>query len=237
VIPARRVGILGGTFDPIHRGHADLGRAVESALGLTEIIVLPASVPPHRPPPVASAFHRFAMASLAALERPRWRASDRELTRPAPSFTTDTFALFRADGYRPSELCFIVGADAFAAIDTWRDYPAILDAAHFAVVSRPGHPVVEIGRRLPALAARMARPTPGFTSEETRVFLIDAETTDVSATAIRARCAAGQSISGLVSRAVMEHIARHGLYSRAPVAHRDVDPRPNDPAGRLHGQD
>jgi nicotinate-nucleotide adenylyltransferase len=177
------------------------------------------------------------MASLAVLDRPAWRASDRELARPAPSFTADTLASFRADGYGPAELCFIVGADAFGAIDTWRDYPAILDAAHFAVVSRPGYPVTGLRERLPALAARMARPAPGGTSQTTRIFLIEAETADVSATAIRARCAAGLSISGLVSPPVMEHIARHGLYSHAPVAHRGIDPRPDDPAGRLHGQD
>jgi nicotinate-nucleotide adenylyltransferase len=231
------VGILGGTFDPIHRGHADLGRAVEATVGLTELIVLPTRVPPHRPPPVASGFHRFAMASLAVLDSPDWRVSDLELARPVPSFTSATLASFRASGYRPSELFFIVGADAFAEIDTWNGYPAILDAAHFAVVSRPGHPVTDLARRLPALAGRMAFAPPGTAIDEApRITLIDAATTDVSSTAIRARCAAGQAIDDLVLPAVGQHIARHGLYSPAQVTDDGVDPHHEHAAGRLHGQ-
>lgn len=234
----RRVGILGGTFDPIHRGHADLGRAVKAAVALTELIVLPSSLPPHRPQPVASGFHRFAMASLAVLESPGWRVSDLELARPAPSFTSDTLAWFRARGYRPSELFFIVGADAFAGIDTWKDSPAILDAAHFAVVSRPGYPVTELARRRPALAGRMTSAPPGPAIDDApRIVLIDAATADVSSTAIRARCAARQPIDDLVSPPVAQHIARHGLYSPVQTDDGGGDPHHGHAAGGLHGKD
>src|SRR5947209_8259882 len=135
----RRIGILGGTFDPIHRGHLDLAEAAERRLALTEVLVIPSNIPPHRPQPAASSCHRFAMVALAIVGRPHWRVSDIELAAgSAPSFTVTTLDRLHADGYAPTELFFLIGADAFADIDSWRDYPAILDRAHFAVTSRPG---------------------------------------------------------------------------------------------------
>src|SRR6478672_7080868 len=79
---ARRIGILGGTFDPIHTGHTDIGTAAEAALELTRIIVIPSSLPPHRPQPIVSSFHRFAMAALTVVGRQRWQISDLELREP-----------------------------------------------------------------------------------------------------------------------------------------------------------
>src|SRR5262245_30254475 len=193
----RRVGILGGTFDPIHCGHLDLGRAAQHALELTELHVLPANKPVHRSGPVASAAHRFAMAALAVQGRSGWRASDLELLRDEPSFTTDTLARLHAEGYRPDELFFIVGADAFMDVQSWKNFPAVLEAAHFAVVSRPGYPAADLAHRL----------TPRLS-----IFLIEANTADVSSTAIRARLAAGQSITGLVDPRDEQHIEQHGLY-------------------------
>src|SRR5438874_600709 len=131
---ARTLGILGGTFDPVHCGHLDLGRAAQQALGFAELLVVPANIPPHRPQPAASAFHRFAMVSLAVAGLEGWRASDLELVADARSFTTDTLAQLRQQGYTPLELFFIIGADAFADIESWKDYPGILARAHFAVV-------------------------------------------------------------------------------------------------------
>src|ERR1700680_2431534 len=153
----RALGILGGTFDPIHDGHLDLGRAAKHLLGLTELLVVPANIPPHRPQPIASAFHRFAMVSLAVAGLEGWRASDLELVAGARSFTTDTLAELRQRDYAPLELFFIIGADAFAEIESWKDYPAILPRAHFAVVSRPGFAAGTLGQRLPELAPRMVR--------------------------------------------------------------------------------
>ena len=89
-MPARRLGILGGTFDPVHLGHMDLADAAQRALGLTEVILVTSNVPPHRPQPVTSAYHRFAMVAFAVQERPDWRAADLELRYEAPSFTSRT---------------------------------------------------------------------------------------------------------------------------------------------------
>ena len=143
---SRRIGILGGTFDPIHCGHVDLGRAAERVLGLTRVYVIPSHVPPHRQQTFASSFHRFAMAGLAIADQPNWRASDLELRHDGPSYTANTLKYFHDRGYPPSDLFFIVGADAFLDIATWRDYPRILDSTHFAVVSRPGHPATRADR-------------------------------------------------------------------------------------------
>ena len=128
--------------------------------------------------------------------------------------------------------------DAFAEIESWKDYPSIFDRAHFAVVSRPGLAAGELARRVPALAPRMiAVSHVAVASGATSIFLIDAPTADVSSTAIRSRRAAGQSIAGLVPPAVRQHIEQHGLYTNMPQDASANPVRSNSAAGRLHGQD
>lgn len=236
----RRVGILGGTFDPIHYGHIGVAEAAETALGLTRMYVVTANVPPHRRQPVASAFQRYAMVVLALGQRRKWRASDVELRLDRPSYTSETLARFCQRGYQSDELFFVIGADAFADITTWHDYPQILDAAHFAVVSRPGLPVDALPKRLPALAPRMVSTSvPGRAAVPgaTVIFLVDAPTPDVSGTAIRKRCEAGESIEGLVPPLVQQYIEQHGLYDARTAGRRASDAAPTSAAGRLHGQD
>jgi nicotinate-nucleotide adenylyltransferase len=242
---ARRIGILGGTFDPIHHGHVDLGCVAEAALGLTRLFVIPASVPPHRPQTHASAFHRFAMTALVVADHPNWRASDLELRSLSTSYTAVTLQQFHDRGYSPSELYFIIGADAFADLATWRAYPQILDWAHFAVVSRPGHPTGALPVGLPTLASRMVRPPIPTAAVGPLIILIDAPTASVSSTAIRERRAAGEPITGLVTPSVETHIERHGLYAALLPAtpgipwtpgRRRNDPPSESAAGRLHGQ-
>ena len=232
-----RIGILGGTLDPIHCGHLDIGRVAESTLGLTQVFVIPSNVPPHRSQTFASPFHRFAMAALAVADRPTWRACDLELRGTGPSYTAVTLTQLHARGHAPSDLYFIIGADAFADIATWHDYPAILDRAHFAVISRPGHAAGGLRRRLPAVASRMAdAPLAPLADVEPLIILIDAATADVSSTEIRERRADGRPIDGLVPPAVQKHIEQHGLYSSTPPGRRRGDPPPDAAAGRLHGQ-
>ena len=235
---ARRLGILGGTFDPIHCGHVDIAQAAQQSLGLTLVELVAANEPPHRPQPSASAFHRFAMVALAVADRNGWRASDVELQHAGPSYTSSTLREFHERGYTPSELFFVVGADAFAEIGTWRHYPAILDAARFAVVSRPGYPVNDLPRLLPQLAARMVDPaSAGLPGTDRSIILIDAPTANVSSSAIRGRLAAGDSIAGLVPPMVQQHIEQHGLYSAMPSGRRAADTLRTPAAGRLHGED
>ena len=236
----RRVGLLGGTFDPFHTGHLDIGLAAEHALGLNEVILIVSNIPPHRPQPVASSHHRFAMVALAIAGRRHWRASDMELANGGTSFTTDTLRRLHDAGYKPTELFFVLGADAFADIETWRLYPAILEQAHFAVVSRPGAPVDALAGRFSSLAGRMTTAAPSEPTGRTSIFLIDAATADVSATDIRGRVARGEPIAGLVPAAVLQHIEQHGLYSPLPGTSGDVageiTSQRTSAASRLHGQ-
>ena len=240
---AVRIGILGGTFDPIHCGHVDVGEAAHAALRFDRLFVVTSNIPPHRPQPHASAYHRFAMTAMAVENRPGWIADDCELRVGAPSYTSSTLQQFLGRGYAPAELYFVIGADAFAEIESWYDYPALLEQSHFAVVSRPGSPVEALARRLPAIASRMRtveeagarRGSGGYPSP--LIFLITASTADVSSTAIRRRIAAGDSIAGMVPGAVQQHIERHGLYASAAAEPRASDPLNSRAAGRLHGED
>src|SRR5262245_8032368 len=202
------------------------------------MFVITSNVPPHRPQPFASSFHRFAMVSLALGGREGWRASDLELRSPSPSFTSTTLKRFHERGYAPGELFFVIGADAFGDIATWRDYPAILNDAHFAVVSRPGFPVQQLSHRLPLLADRMAwPPLDALGQMEPAIILIDGPTADVSSTAIRQRRVTGESIEGMVPLDVQQHIEQHGLYTSMTPGRRASDAPVGSPAGRLHGQD
>ena len=234
---SRRIGILGGSFDPIHCGHIDLAMAAEATLGLARLFVIPASVSPHRSQTYASGFHRFAMAALTAAGRPGWRASDLELRSDGPSYTYATLQRFHERGYAPGELFFIIGADAFADITSWRDYPAILDAANFAVVARSGHAVETLPQRLTPLAGRMVHPPiERIDASRPAIILINAVTADVSSTAIRRLCAERRPITGLVDLGVQQHIEQHGLYRAQVPGRRGSDSPADSAAGRLHGQ-
>ena len=211
-----RLGLLGGTFDPIHVGHMAAAEAVCRTLQLDEVWLLTSRVPPHRPQPVASVHHRFAMVALAVQEQPAMRASDLELLSPGPSYTSATLARLRTAGFDPLQLFFIAGADAFAEIATWRDYPGFLDAANFVVVSRGQRPPEPDVLAAPGVASRLRHAGPGFDAtpgDQTQILLIDHSTPDVSSTAIRERCARGESIAGMVAPAIERHIVRHALYA------------------------
>jgi nicotinate-nucleotide adenylyltransferase len=207
-----RRGFLGGTFDPIHLGHLEVARAACRALALDEVTIIPAHVPPHRHSPIASAPHRFAMAALAVLGESGMTVSDVEMLSSEPSYTSDTLERLRARGVDLSEACLITGADAFREISTWKDYPALLDCCHFAVVSRPGTPVSSLPDQLPDLIERFAAPDAWENVGRPSIFLIDAPTPPISSTDVRRRIPGGKSLDGLVPAPVAAHIERHGLY-------------------------
>ena len=207
-----KIGILGGTFDPIHLGHLEAASAARRALSLDRLLLLPSRTPPHRSAePRASVFHRFAMAALAAAERDM-SVSDLEVRREGPSYTALTLEALHREGFAPTELFFITGSDAFADVGTWHDYPRILQLANFVVVSRPGAPHVSDVIPDPQSPFTAVNPT------TPKVLSIEANTPDVSSTDIRRRVGAGESIDGLVPSSVAGHIRRHHLYVPAPVA-------------------
>jgi len=214
------MGILGGMFDPIHFGHLDAAEAARSALHLDEILVMPSSAPPHRrASPFASPYHRFALASLAVNERRGYRVSDLELMRPGTSYTADTLRALHAEGWTPLQLFFIIGADACAEIATWREFPAILDAANFVVIARPGMSLEAATSRTPAVQTRMRMQADRRDAQATRVIAVEADTRDVSSTMIRTRLSARQAIDDLVPSAVAAHILRHQLYGAVADLH------------------
>ena len=227
-----RIGILGGTLDPIHCGHLAAATAARDAFDLPRVLVLPSRLPPHRPAePIASPFHRFAMAALAIAGVARCEASDEELRREdGPSYTADTLERQIANGTDAAQIFFITGADAFADIATWRRYPAVLDLANFVVVTRPGHPIESLPSRLPALAGRMVPASAARQPAATpSIYLLPAPTPDVSSTLVRDRLRRGEAITGLVPSLVEAHIRQHRLYAV----------HPHDDGGRanhLHGQ-
>ena len=211
---APRIGVLGGTFDPIHCGHVAAAAAARDALDLSKVLVTPSHVPPHRAfRPVASAYHRFAMAALAVVNEPRLEASDDELQVDGPSYTVDTLERLHAKGLRPSQIFFITGVDAFGEIATWKRYPDVLELAHFVVVARPGHDIDALGDRMPSLADRMRRADrPLHESANLLIHLLQAPTPDVSSTMVRERLNRGEAITGLVPALVEAHIVKHRLY-------------------------
>jgi nicotinate-nucleotide adenylyltransferase len=221
-----RLGVIGGTFDPIHSGHVAVARRSQLALGLDHVLLIPSSHPPHRADlPRASGYHRFAMAVLASTGQTSWRASDVELQRPGVSYTFDTLTELGREGYSPSQIFFLLGSDAFAEIATWSRYPAVLDRAHFVVVSRTGTTLSSLESRLPDLAPRMIAPEELESSDTTRVILLEMATPDVSSTEIRARVQSGRPIDGLVPDVVANYILTQHLY-------RIASPDPFSAAGR-----
>lgn len=197
-----RLGVLGGTFDPVHFGHLDAADAARSALSLDEILFVPSHDPPHRPiDPHVSAYHRFAMVALAIDGRAGCRASDMELARAGSSYTSDTLRGLHAQGWPAAQLFFILGADACADIATWHRFPAVLDEANFVVIARPGMTAAAAIARTQELRSRRS------------IFPVEARTRDVSSTAIRERIAAKRPIGDLVPAPVARHIETHHLYT------------------------
>ena len=213
-----RVGLLGGTFDPVHLGHIAAARAAQQALHLDTVRLLVSARPPHRPDsPRASEYHRLEMLRLAVADAAaqgdvRLEVSDLELRRAGPSFTYDTLQTLHAEGLTPLQIVFITGADAFAEIETWHRYPDVLDAAHFAVLARPGTTLASLKQRLPALAPRMIEAEAADRVSTPRIILVDAKTPDVSSTAIRARAVRGETLQTLVTSSVAAYIEQNCLY-------------------------
>ncbi|GAB4289281.1 MAG: nicotinate-nucleotide adenylyltransferase [Thiohalomonadaceae bacterium] len=210
------VGILGGTFDPVHFGHLRAALEAQEVLGLAEVRLLPCGQPPHREPPRASATDRLAMLELAAAGQPGLRVDRRELERSGPSYMVDTLASLRAElGAAP--LCLLLGSDAFLGLPQWHRWRELLQLAHLVVLHRPGWtlesvpvPLAEVlaAHRLATAAALTARPAGG-------ILLQPVTPLDISATAIRAQIAAGRSPRYLLPDAVWDYIRRRDLYVSA----------------------
>jgi len=201
--PHHRVGVLGGTFDPLHLGHLIIAEEARAALGLDVVLFVPARRSPLKDTaPIATDDQRAAMIERAIGGAPAFRLSRVDLDRPGPSYTVETLALVQAEAGPAAALWFILGADALADLPAWRDPAAILDAARLAVFDRPGH-IADLA----ALAAQI----PGIRG---RIDAIPAPLIGISATDLRRRAAAGRPIRYQVPASVEAYISAHRLYRR-----------------------
>ena len=192
-----RVGLLGGTFDPIHLGHLRAAETAREGLGLDLVAFVPAAVPPHRRGPMAPPRDRYAMAELASSSHPAFEAWDLELRREGPSYTVDTLETLRAE--RPGDdLVLVVGSDTWPEMTGWREPERLFALAEVAVLDRPGQPAPEVA--------------PPFRSSR-GASRVEGPTLPISATMIRERLKAGESVRYLVPGEVLGFIAERELYS------------------------
>jgi nicotinate-nucleotide adenylyltransferase len=204
------LGVLGGTFDPIHVAHLALAQDAAESLGLERVLFIPAGSPPHKPGvAVTAGADRLAMVRLAVAGNERFAVSRIELDRVGPSFTADTLEeLARArasEGVEgPADITLILSADAFLGLPTWHEPRRVLELARLAVAPRDGYP--EAGPELLAVH---------FPTLAHRVVFLDGPRIRLSASALRDRAAAGRSLRYLVPDAVAAYIDDHALYRRA----------------------
>lgn len=201
------LGILGGTFDPIHLGHLHMAEAIYEQIALEQIIFIPAFVPPHKlGQDYAPAEHRFAMTELAVRSYEHFSVSDMELRRSGVSYTIDTLRELHRE-YPGKKLYFIIGADSVAQLHTWNSIEEMLELATFVAAGRPGYEDVmdEVVRHLGSEAAK-------------HILLLHTPEYDISSTEIRTRIRTGKSLSGLVPLEVENYIKEHGLYKKQEMA-------------------
>lgn len=195
----REIGVMGGTFDPIHLGHLAVAEEAREVLGLERVLFVPAGQPPHKPAgEVISVEHRVAMVELAIVDNPAFELSRVEVDRPGPSYTVDTVERLASSG---DALTVILSAETFAELPTWHEPERLFEAARVAVAPRWGYPAPD--------PAWLAETFPG---RGARVSYLEGPRLGVSSTALRARVAAGRSIRYLVPAPVEAYIAAHHLY-------------------------
>jgi nicotinate-nucleotide adenylyltransferase len=213
----KRLGLFGGTFDPIHYGHLRTGEEVAEALGLRRVWFIPAALPPHKTARQVTPFPlRLEMTRLAVGGHPRFEVSDIEGRRAGKSYSIETLRQVRGD-YGPDwEIYFILGLDAILEITTWKDYAQLFNLCHFAVLDRPGYDRRELERVLPREGPQRFTPlagTAGFQDQAGHKVLFLATTLmDISATRIRGLAREGRSLRFLLPEKVRRYIIKNKLY-------------------------
>lgn len=212
----RRLGIVGGTFNPIHLGHLRSAQEVCEALNLDRIIFMVSAVPPHKAPAgIIQAGHRYEMVRRAVSDNPCFDASDLEIRREGKSYTVDTLSYFRRRLGADAEIYFILGLDAFLEIATWYDYRRLFGLAHFVVTDRPTREDLDPECCLPVeIVELFSRQADGGLAHGsgTRLIYHNITALDISATHVRTLVGQGKSIRYLVPPAVRRYIEQKGLY-------------------------
>ena len=194
----RRIGVMGGTFDPIHHGHLVAGSEVAHTFALDEVVFVPTGEPYQKEGrAVSPAEDRYLMTVIATASNPRFNVSRVDIDRVGPTYTIDTLRDLRDANGPDTDLYFITGADALANILTWHDVDTLFSLAHFVGCTRPGHRLTVTG--LP----------------DGKVSLVEIPALAISSSGCRHRVAAGEPIWYLVPDGVVQYIAKRGLYARA----------------------
>jgi nicotinate-nucleotide adenylyltransferase len=213
----RRIALYGGTFDPVHAGHLEIARRVLQLFEIEKVLFIPAQMAPHKiGRPVTDPIHRYAMLALATQDDPQLSISTFELEVPDRRYTVDTVERFQQVLGDSTELFFIMGADSWSEITTWREWERLLSMTNHIVVTRPGYEpaathVGAIGERIVDLRGKQTAPQSGGAK---KIFFTDVVMKDVSATNIRRLANEGRTdeLTGLVPGPVLEYIKKYGIY-------------------------
>jgi nicotinate-nucleotide adenylyltransferase len=222
-----KIGLLGGTFDPIHRGHTALARAAQEKFGLQRIYFVPAHIPPHKQRrPILAFPHRYAMVVLAVEGEKAWIPSllDAPLEDAAsarPSYSIETVRRLKASLKKADELFFLIGIDAFLDIHKWHEAEALLGECEFIVASRPGYSLADVAQALPEKlrpAAKITKPFERAAAQGSlvlpgvKVHLLEGVNDKTSATAVREAIRNGQAAGKMLDPRVAEYIKKQSLY-------------------------
>jgi len=199
----RAIAVLGGTFDPVHIGHLRVAWEAAEALD-ADVRLMPAQVPPHRPPPVASAQQRVRMLQLALADQERLTLDTRELERPGPSYTFDTLQGLRSEFGNAQSLILLLGADAFAGLPSWHRWRELFELAHIVVLTRPGHGAAWPAELATAVAPRCVNAVSKLHEAAAgRILELAVTALEISASQVRALLAAGREPRWLLPEAVL----------------------------------
>lgn len=209
---ARRIGLLGGTFNPVHIGHLRAALEVAEFMALDELRLIPSARPPHREAPQATAEQRLAMVELAVADEPRLSVDDRELRRERPSYTVDTLESVRSELAAADQLFLLVGWDAFCGLPGWHRWQELLEHCHLLVLQRPDADSEAPEALRDLLAARSVSDPLSLTGPGGQISFIWQTPLAVSATQIRQLLASGKSARYLLPDAVLAYIQAHQLY-------------------------
>lgn len=213
----KKIGIFGGTFDPVHIGHLRLALELKQQLGLDEMRLVPCHKPPHRDAPQVSSDQRVEMLRIALRSCPELQLDERELQRDKPSYTYDTLRELRAEVGEEVSLVLCMGEDAFAGLSTWYRWQELIQLAHIVVVARPGWNMAETGRALSEdlreLLHKHQRDLKSLDYDAAGTIVQQSpRLLAISSSEIRQQIKAGKSAQFLVCDAVWDYIARHNLY-------------------------
>jgi len=215
----RRIGLFGGTFNPIHLGHLRGAEEIWQAFQLDEVIFIPSSIPPHKATEkVMEAKHRLEMVRLATSSNSHFSTSDLELSRTGRSFSIDTIRFFRER--QEDAFFFILGGDAFAEIETWKDFQNLFSLCHFIVMARPGPQKNISSSPFPKTLVPDFRYDPGERAwvhlTGHRVYFKEISFLDISSTKVRELIEKGETVRYLIPAEVEAYIQKYGLYRKSP---------------------